>query len=681
MTRALVSALLCGLAVLITSCGGGSERPVPQGLQAAAARAQAIGTPQAAQAVDAAALMDWIEGAFPTFFPGHQASLTSGTIVFRFYPATQNYLAVVADQVYVLGAITANNVVRIGALSDFSCRVYPGNCAGSVSGVAANGAAIAGAAVTLKDSTNRTATATTSVSGSYTVATTGLTPPYLLQVVTGSGARLYSVNADTGSAALVNITPLTDLIVRSWYGVQGGSADTAFANPVASPAPSPQQVQVVAQTVLSVMQLALNSSGAGITAAADLISGVFVANRSGLDEVLDRTRITYGTGTATVVVTGTGTVQTTSLVYNPASATISAASTVVGGASTSSSSINAVVPVQTAQVTALSEISTLMNSLAAIVNAQGTSLTVSQVTGLMDPALLDKGLNRAQFAAGVVSSLNRGQVVAFTAVQLKQLDPAAGLAEVVFNLVQTQAGQTASSTSVFFFRKVGTAWMLSGDQRLAEVSLTAEAVRELGTGNARNGPRITAAVKAPQGTVSGAAVSSSAGNIALAQSSTVVDASGALLDSFFGSTDPAAGAYPVAGTSYAFALTRANAAALSYSLPLNAFTSELVQITSPASSALAAASLGGTLTVRWTLPATFAVGSVQLSALSFTSLQSGSSTLRCETEASAVLGVTSTSATLSIPATCSGQPVVLVNLNLAVNGVNGERTAVVYSMR
>ena len=62
----------------------------------------------------------------------------------------------------------------------------------TVSGTAASGAPLANLVVTLKDSTNHAVTATTSVSGDFTLDTSGLAPPFLLQVTTPGGASIPS---------------------------------------------------------------------------------------------------------------------------------------------------------------------------------------------------------------------------------------------------------------------------------------------------------------------------------------------------------------------------------------------------------------------------------------------------------------------------------------------------------
>ena len=76
----------------------------------------------------------------------------------------------------------------------------------SVRGTASMGSPIVGATVTLKDSTGKSTTATTASDGTYTLNTSGMTPPYFVQVVTTSGTTFYSVSADALASTTINTT-------------------------------------------------------------------------------------------------------------------------------------------------------------------------------------------------------------------------------------------------------------------------------------------------------------------------------------------------------------------------------------------------------------------------------------------------------------------------------------------
>jgi hypothetical protein len=546
----------------------------------------------------------------------------------------------------------------------------------TLSGTAASGKPIAGAALILKDSLGQSLSATTAANGTYSLDTTGLTPPFLIQIASGGSTTLYSVSADANPQT-VNVTPLTDVIVRSWYGVQNVSVDTAFNAPASNPAPAPASVSVISTLVQNTMQLWLNQ--AGVTAGTfNLISTPFTANGTGVDLVLDQTTVNPSTGSL-VISDGTIT-QTSTLTVTPATGSIGVATTTTGPNGTSSSTNTTVVPVQTAQQTALDAISTSLNNFAAVVNAKGTALTVADVQQYFDPGLLNDGLSKDQFVQQAVASL-AGRTISFTVLSINNLDTANNVADVVFLLSQSQGGQTETETSEFFFKQVGGTWLLSGNQRIASVDVVAEMRTNQGAFSGDNGPDINVDVQPPQGTVSGVTISGGGiwTSATLTQSGIVSDPSGTL-DHYYINSGPLLSNLPPAGSPFTVTLALASGGSVSYTLPINSWTDEAISITSPTGSTLADANLGSSLLVNWTLPTTFPIARVKLSVLTFTGDQNNPATIQCDTDGP-ILGITATSATVTVPTTCSGLPVLQVNLNLSVDGVNGEREEVIYQFQ
>jgi hypothetical protein len=75
------------------------------------------------------ALLDWAEIQFPQLFaPSPQHTAFLGPYAYRYYPATQNFLGVAGEDIYVLGSLTGNLLTRVGSLSEFECQVLPQNC-------------------------------------------------------------------------------------------------------------------------------------------------------------------------------------------------------------------------------------------------------------------------------------------------------------------------------------------------------------------------------------------------------------------------------------------------------------------------------------------------------------------------------------------------------------------------
>ena len=93
----------------------------------------------------------------------------------------------------------------------------PPVAAQTITGTAATGNPLAGATVTVKDSTGKTATGLTAADGTFSIAVTGKTPPFMLAAVPVSGLNLYSVlpamDMTTTNTQNVNITPITTLVM------------------------------------------------------------------------------------------------------------------------------------------------------------------------------------------------------------------------------------------------------------------------------------------------------------------------------------------------------------------------------------------------------------------------------------------------------------------------------------
>lgn len=140
------SGLLLAITVLLTSCGGAFEStqvdsvalPSPQTAvvdTTLLAEANAYGSlarlPQAtstAQPLTETAFMDWAQTAYPQFFPGVSQDQVSFPFIYRYYPSTRNYLAVVNGKVYILGPVSGGALALVGNLSDFGCRVGQQYC-------------------------------------------------------------------------------------------------------------------------------------------------------------------------------------------------------------------------------------------------------------------------------------------------------------------------------------------------------------------------------------------------------------------------------------------------------------------------------------------------------------------------------------------------------------------------
>lgn len=129
----------------VAACGGGAsqtdspdESVVFSGAASAPLR-RILGAPKAANTAalpSANELMDWAERVYWNFFPDHRATQSELPYLYRFYPATGNYLGVADTEVYVLGPLSGGSVLRVGNLADFAGSVLTSTRADSESAAA-----------------------------------------------------------------------------------------------------------------------------------------------------------------------------------------------------------------------------------------------------------------------------------------------------------------------------------------------------------------------------------------------------------------------------------------------------------------------------------------------------------------------------------------------------------------
>ncbi len=543
----------------------------------------------------------------------------------------------------------------------------------TVSGTAASGAPLASLTVTLKDASGASRTATTAANGSFSIDTTGLTPPFLVQVADAGGA-LYSVSADAAAQSTINVTPLTDLIIRSWYEVQGVPVESAFANPAADPAPSPEVVAVIADVVKSIVQLWMEQNGVAADSFS-LISTPFAANGSGIDRVLDLTSVDTTTGLITV--SDGSTLQQSTVSYSTSDGSMSVETTTQGDAGTSTSTSGTVVPVATAQQSALDAITALCDAFAATANSKGASLQGSDLAPYLDAGGVWGGMSASDWAGQVAYAI-RGTTVSFSGVVIKSLDAAGTVADTVFQLRQSQGGQTSAMPVELSFTKVGGSWLISGDGRPAALEVRANMVTNQGSNN-NTGLVLEVHVSAPQGAISGVTLTGGPWNAypIPPASMEVAPWNNTLRFDTFETYDPNASIS--GGAPFTFVVTPTGGSPETHTLTVNAITTEAIAITNLTGGTLADAQLGSARTVSWTLPKTFAIASVRAGTVAFS--QDGSlQTLKCDDMGEqVVLGTTSTSAQMTIPATCSGYATTSAEIYILVNGVNGEMSTVYYT--
>ncbi len=173
------------------------------------------------------------------------------------------------------------------------------------SGVAATGAAMANATVSIKCVTGA-GTATTTATGSYSTAISGITLPCAIKAASADGTTvLYSVITATSAAAttqVANITPLTQLVIAS---LTGTTPATLFDNFSAATATAVTPTAIA--TAQAAVRQILADAGIATSSLPDLLTGTIVAGGTtdAYDLVLEAVHAVAPTPAALVTLTET----------------------------------------------------------------------------------------------------------------------------------------------------------------------------------------------------------------------------------------------------------------------------------------------------------------------------------------------------------------------------------------
>ena len=155
-----------------------------------------------------------------------------------------------------------------------------GSTALSLTGTAARGAAIAGGTVEVKCATG-TGTATSAANGTYTVSVTGGVLPCALRITATDGSVLYSVASGTGSSAVANLSPVTQLVVAALTGADPATVYTNFSSTTAGAVTASKVTAAVTSVVAT-----LKSAGIDLTTVGDVMSASLVVGNT-YDQALD----------------------------------------------------------------------------------------------------------------------------------------------------------------------------------------------------------------------------------------------------------------------------------------------------------------------------------------------------------------------------------------------------------
>ncbi len=713
----------CGLALLLAACGGAGSG---SGSGGGGSSSDTIGGTISGLTASGLTLADGSQTVSPSAnatsftFPTAVASGTSYSVTVSAQPSGE----------------TCSVANGSGTISANVTNVQLACAANNLSGTAATGSPIAGATVTLVDSTGKQLTVQTAANGQYSLSTSGLTPPFLVKVVTasaspngyGSGTTFYGVS-DQASPNVINITPLTDLIIRNWYAAQSTPVGiaTAFSNPAANPLPSVAEVQLIQAVVLDIVQPLLQAQGVS-PVGLDLVSGTFAADGKGIDAALDQIKpITYNTAgtTATLTLSPATNVTQATTVTATAGATQVVTTTSDASGTVSSSDTSTVVPTTPGEAAALTGVETTLNSLAALINSKGTALQASDVAPLIDTSFLNGGATGTQQAKQIVNLAASGMTVnALTVTRIASYDATNNLIGVVGSVESTVNGVTVMSpiglganVGMIFKQESNGSWLLYGDQQEAKTQayIVSQTQNDISSTSAFNelilqlqAPAASTATPCASSYVSsatvfpataisgtstngGGSVTIGTGGYSLQEDPTVYQNSSGgsqaggsqcefdviaqgLLDL------PASGLPGVVGDTVGFSLNGGSQVPV-LARTIGAYTTETIDFSNLSSHALSSLQLGQPMTVSWTLPVTFALYRIQFDAEVYVANGSGGY-VSCNATPATFLGTTSTSLTLTLPATCNGVPVTstpntgsaprAVQLSVQVTGTDGE---------
>jgi hypothetical protein len=85
-------------------------------------------TATAAARITVDELFDWAQVQYRNFFPSSRTTLKLGPYQYRYYPESQNHVAVADGVIYVQGPISGGDIARVGTVAEFECLVNPVLC-------------------------------------------------------------------------------------------------------------------------------------------------------------------------------------------------------------------------------------------------------------------------------------------------------------------------------------------------------------------------------------------------------------------------------------------------------------------------------------------------------------------------------------------------------------------------
>ena len=170
----------------------------------------------------------------------------------------------------------------------------------TLNGIAATGAPIANAVITVLDATGTSKSTTADASGNYTLDVTGLTRPFLITASGNVGdeqvnlSSVVSTTASSASTVVANINPLTHAVASS---ISASSDPTGLANSMS------RITNTAISDAISFLSTKLGTlaSNVGLNGNFNPISDSAIANSTGIDKLLDNIAFSNQPGTGAII--------------------------------------------------------------------------------------------------------------------------------------------------------------------------------------------------------------------------------------------------------------------------------------------------------------------------------------------------------------------------------------------
>lgn len=344
-----------------------------------------------------------------------------------------------------------------------------------ITGTAAAGAPVVGF-VSVRDASSNAQPVKTNIpiaaDGKYTVDVKGLTPPFAFLAsgdVGGKRVELYSAATTADIGGTINITPFTDLIVRNVAGTVAGTLIDAFL--ASGKLANLTAAQVDAERVKLTAMLSPVMQAAGLSTSIDLMRASFNADGTGLDRFMDLVKVDTSVATA---VTITNILDSANkLTLNPQTGTASGGTVL---------SVSGVTPAATP--TAIDLIRQTFATFSGFFATALPNPADSGLTALFATTFMDSGDLSSSFLSDITSSPElKGLKFGGNGLVVDSVDSASGVAQVSFVPVSASGAILATDMPGGAIRwqmkQVGTAWLLDGNQRLADVRVRATAGRNV----------------------------------------------------------------------------------------------------------------------------------------------------------------------------------------------------------